>query len=247
MVDTTNQSNNLITDEILVGDYSLESNRMDLTPTVSVGAFMSYKISEGRNVFIIQPEINWTRYSMEYTFNELNQIINSVAGSTGYILADSTTYIHNFDGTTIMNSSRNIRNNIKTTIDYIEVPLLLKVQREFDTSNSSFIYIGPSVGFKIFDNTEVLNSLGDIFDSYSDLDTLTTYTSEKILSSIDEMNSIKFDAVFGFGWKCNEVFGIGLGKDFVTFDLRNIFNVNNLTSDKGLKFYSFNFLFGYHF
>jgi len=246
MIDTTNQSNNLITDEILVGDYLLESERINLKPTFSAGAFLSYKISEGRNVFMIQPEINWMRYSLEFNFNESAQI-NYYDGAISYELADSTIYVNNFDGLNIMSTSNNISNNIKTTIDFIEVPLLLKMQREFGDNNAGFIYVGPSFGFKILDNTKVLNDLKDIFDSYSDLDTLTTYTSEKILDSIDELNSMQFDAVFGFGWKFNEFFGIGLGEDFVTFDLRHIINVNNLTVNDKMRFYSFNFLLGYHF
>jgi len=247
MIDTTNQSNNLINDEILVGDYLLESERINLKPTMSAGAFLSYKISEGRNTFIIQPEINWMRYSLEFKFNDDYAQINNYFGETSYELADSTTYVHNFDGSNIMSTSNNIRNNVETTIDFIKVPLLIKLQREFGDSNAGFIYAGPSFGFKILDNTKILNDLKNIFDSYSDQDTLITYTSEKILNSIDEMNSMQFDAVFGFGWKFSKFFGANLGKDFVTFDLRHIINFNDLTVNDKLKFYSFNFLLGYHF
>ena len=247
MIDTTNQSNNLINDEILVGDYLLESERINLKPTMSAGAFLSYKISEGRNAFIIQPEINWMRYSLEFKFNEENALIYSYEGSNFYELADSTIYIHNYNGEEVMSTSQIVSNNIKTSVDFIKVPLLLKLQREFGNSNAGFIYAGPSFGFKILDNTKILNDLKNIFDSYSDQDTLTTYTSEKILNSIDEMNSMQFDAVFGFGWKFSKFFDVNLGKDFVTFDLRYIINLNNLTVNDKLKFYSFNFLLGYHF
>ena len=73
MLDTTNQSNNLINDKIIVGSYLNESTKFKSKPTVSAGAFLSYKISEGRNIFIFQPEINWMRYSLEFEFNNDSQ------------------------------------------------------------------------------------------------------------------------------------------------------------------------------
>ena len=238
MIDTTNKIN----DKILVGEYFQESTETVIKPTMSAGLFLSYKVSEGRNTFMIQPEINWMRYSLEFEFNE-NAQINYYFGSNIYELADSTIYVHNYNGEDIMSTSQNVPNSIKTSVDFIKIPLLFKVQREFSDSNAGFIYVGPSFGYKIYDKTKILNDLNDIFDSYSDLDTLTTYTSKRV----DEMNSMQFDAVFGFGWKFSEVFGIDLGKDYVTADLRHIININKLTENDKLQFYSFNFLLGYHF
>lgn len=239
MIDTTNQIN----DKILVGEYFQESTEIVMKPTMSAGLFLIYKISEGRNTFMIQPEINWMRYSLEFKFNEENALIYSYEGSNFYELADSTIYVHNYNGEDIMSTSQNVPNSIKTSVDFIKIPLLFKMQREFNDGDAGFIYVGPSFGIKIYDKTKILNDLDDIFNSYSDLDTLTTYTSKRV----DEMNLMQFDATFGFGWKFKEFFGIGLGKDYVTADLRHIININKLTGNDKLKFYSVNFLLGYHF
>ena len=249
MLDTTNQSNNLIKDKILVGSYLKESTKIKSYPTFSAGAFLCYRISEERNVFIFQPEINWMRYSLEFEFDNDSQNVY-FEGQKTYILADSTTYEHNYTGKNIMSLVNNVRNKVTASVDFIKIPLLLKVQREFGEGNAGFIYAGPSFGFKILNETKILNNLKDTFDSYSDQDSLTTYTSERILNSIDEINPLQFSAVFGFGWKFNKVFGVGLGKDYLTIDLRNELGLNylsNLSVNNKLKFYSFNLIAGYHF
>lgn len=259
VVDTTTQV--FINDKILVGNYSLSSSKQTLKPTLSFGAFLSYKISEGRNKFIIQPEINWVRYSYEFDFDvnynqELdcdvnNAIIIAYYGSTSYVLADTTEVIHNYNGEEVMYPSQfEITKNVETTFDYIKIPLLFKVQREFlegDFDFKGFVYAGPSFGFKFMDETKINNDLKEIFSTYDDQDSLTTYTSERIMNSVDDINTLLIDVEFGFGWKFNEVFGIGLGKDYLTVDLRNKLNLNEQTVNDVLKKYSFNLLFGYHF
>ena len=257
-IDTTSPDSTVISDEILIGEYLLTSDVIEIKPSFSFGVFLCYKLSEGRNSFIFQPEVHWTRNTYEFNFRDYVPLISSYNDSIQYQLYDETFYNHLFDGSTMMEYADNFRfNKVSTTVDYIKIPLLLKLQREFFTEdkinfvmNSGFLYVGPSFNLKIIDNTDLSDVLENYFDNYDDLDSLTSYSSSKVSSSVDKIKSLQFDLVFGIGWKFNNVLGIGVGKDSFSIELRtsiNLHNISNAKENYDLKFYSFGILLGYYF
>jgi hypothetical protein len=257
-IDTTSPDSTVISDEILIGEYLLTSDVMEIKPSFSFGVFLRYKLSEGRNSFIFQPEVHWTRNTYEFNFRDYVPLISSYNDSIQYQLYDETFYNHLFDGSTMMQNADIFSfKKVLTTVDYIKIPLLLKLQREFIkedkiniVTNEGFLYVGPSINIKIMDNTDLSDALENYFDNYDDLDSLTSYSSSKVSSSVDKIKTLQFDLVFGIGWKFNNVFGIGMGKDSYSIDIRNSINLHNVSDAKennDIKFYTFNILVGYHF
>jgi hypothetical protein len=257
-IDTTSPDSTVISDKILIGEYLLTSDVMEIKPSFSFGVFLRYKLSGGRNSFIFQPEVHWTRNTYEFKFGDYEPFINYYYGFIEYQLYDETFYYHLIDGSEVMENADDYRfRKISTTVDYIKIPLLLKLQREFFKEdkinivmNEGFLYVGPSISIKIMDNTDLSDALENYFDNYDDLDSLTSYSASKVSSSIDKIKTLQFDLVFGVGWKFTNVFGIGMGKDSFSIDLRNSINLHNISDAKenyDIKFYTFNILIGYHF
>ena len=265
IIDTTIVPNETISFNPIVGKYFLTSfgSKTNMDIDFLTGLYLTYQISKDRNSLNIQPEIYWNRISLEYSFEGQNQQTYSYSGEYEYMFSDSTEHTYSYNGETLINVLNNATpvGSVKSVINYIKIPILIKIQREFEikeVTNKGFLYFGPSFGLKIshtktyFDGSDDIEKYLKVYcnNTLYDVDSLTSCSYSKIINSIDEVKSLNFDFIFGIGWKFQNVFGVGLGKDSLILDLRNqigLTNISNTTLNDRIKFYSFFITFGYEF
>jgi hypothetical protein len=220
--DFTNVQNDTIFTDF--GYLKLKSNHRMLGLAQNAGMFFAFTLAKGTNEFILQPEVNWQRYNYSNRFEKILPVSDN--------------------NLTLAGEFRDSLNGfVRSTLDYVNVPILFKLQQyrqpEDDENNSivsSFGYIGPSVSF-LFNNKVVnVDGIKDldiqvrqfVDNSVTDADTTQYYTYSKPKNSVDKVLSVRYDVVFGFGWNLTNVFKLGCKKDDFVLDARFNLNLNEL-------------------
>ena len=217
----TDPSNNVIAyDE---GYMKVKSNQQKYGMSQAAGLFVTFPVAKGVHTLLFQPEINWQRYTYSYQFN------HRIPDTNSFLL--QAVYPYHVDG------------HIDATMDYINVPLLFKMQKddpedtkENQAITSMFGYIGPSVSYLINSKVSYQGDLKTLDssirnftqNSLTDADTLGYFTYAKLPFGVDKISKLKYDIVFGFGWNLKNVLKLNCQKDEWVIDTRFNLNINKL-------------------
>jgi hypothetical protein len=218
------------------GYVEIRSNRQKHGLSQNAGVFFSFPLTSAETTLLFQPELLWQRYSYSYWFKDRYLDTNNfMIGGSLWDKVNGYAY---------------------STIDYITVPMLFKMQQNNPpevAANHAIVsmygYFGPSVSFLI-DNKVTLQKDVKTFDnnvqtlvedSQNDADLTQYYTYDKTPSSAEELASMKYDLVFGFGWNLRDALKIGWGKDEWVLDFRFNLNINPIgdsVTNKNFKLYN---------
>jgi len=217
------------------GYLDINSNKAHNGISQNCGLYINSTLVKKTDSISLQSEILWQRYEYSYVFK------NEALQTDNYTLATA------FADT--------LKGSINQTIDYITVPVLLKLNQGLTSVyvdknyNGAYIYFGPSFSLLLknkateHDGIKALDDNVNAFvsDSYSDSNTDQVYASEKRTSASERIISQKVDFVFGLGVNLKDLFDMGVGKDEFFVDCRFDFGINPIgdaTTYKDIKLFS---------
>lgn len=201
----------------------------------NAGAYFSFRMIKKVDSVWLQSEVLWQRYGYSYDFR------NRAPYSNNPVLASA------FADT--------LRGSIDQTLDYITVPVLLKLKQELpsdapeSTYNGAYIYFGPSFSWLMENKSQSNRGIkaldnaidGFVSDSVIDADPNHMYSSIRTETASDKVLPRKIDYVIGLGFNLKNIFNMGIGKDEFTIDCR--FNagmqpIGNGSTQKEFRLYS---------
>ncbi|PKN73880.1 MAG: hypothetical protein CVU50_01470 [Candidatus Cloacimonetes bacterium HGW-Cloacimonetes-3] len=221
--------------ETSVGYLNLESDDADNGISHSFGAYFTSMLSKKQDSIWLQSELIWQRYNYTYKFQgRMLQTDNLMLANT---FADT------------------LNGKIKQTMDYITIPLLLKLKQDSHANvldghfDGAYIYFGPSLSVLVNNKSEKhrgVKALEDdiadfVADSYNDADATQAYASSRQESAGDKVLFHKTDLVFGMGFNIKNIFNMGIGKDEFNIDFRfntGMYPVGDASTNTEFKLYS---------
>jgi hypothetical protein len=205
-----------------LGYLTLNSLRSESGTAQSLGLYGSVHLVKETDSVRLQTELLWERFRYEYLFEGSALSTNSLLLATQF--ADT------------------LQGSIRKTVDYLSLPLLIRLQQELTEEQQggeyqgAYIYLGPSIGILVSNSSgsrggiKALESNIDSFvlASQTDADAGQSYVSERRESGSDQLLSYKTDLVMGLGFGLKDIFQLGLGKDSFVFDLRYTAGLHDL-------------------
>lgn len=217
------------------GYLDLNSNKARSGISQNCGLYFNTTLLKRVDSISMQAEVLWHRYEYSYNFKNKALTTNNIMLSTEF--ADT------------------LRGSINQTIDYITVPVLIKLNQGLESDypdknyNGAYVYFGPSFSIKLDNKTtehKGIKALDDnvdafILKSYNDANETQVLASNKRTSASEKVISQKIDFVFGMGFKLKDLFEMGFGKDEFFIDCRFDFGINPIGDAynyKDIKLYS---------
>lgn len=218
-----------------LGYLKLSSERSRYGVSNSGGLYLNTMLIKNIDSIWLQSELLWQRYKYAYNFQGNCLSTNSLLLSTQF--ADT------------------LNGSINQTLDYITVPVLIKLKQGLSEDNKddhyqgAFIYFGPSFSMLLSNNStkhrgiEALDDdIAEFVDiSYHDSNSAQVYSSKKYSSASDEVLTYKASYIVGFGFNLKDIFNFGFGKDEFVIDCRfdiGAHPIGNATNSKNFKLYS---------
>ena len=218
-----------------LGYLDLDSDKAKSGISQNFGAYISTMLTKKTDSVWLQSELLVQRYNFSYQFK-------------GKTLNTNSLILHTAFGDTLNGS-------IKQTLDYITVPVLIKLKQEISADatgahyGGAYIYFGPSVSMLINNQTDKFKGIKALDDdvaefvamSYSDSNPSQAYVSTQKESASDKVLMHKTDFVFGLGFCLNDIFNMGVGKDEFVIDCRfdtGLFPIGDAATKTKFKLYS---------
>lgn len=179
------------------------------------GAYCSVPLFRNHDSVSLQTELLWHRYAVSHEFKDAALNTNQIVLATA------------FEDT--------LRGRIDKTLDYVTVPILIRMNQELPPEKldrsyqGAFVYFGPS--FSVLLNNDTAYQKGvkaleqKLEDEYNDG---VVYTYRKVESGTDKLSALKADIVIGAGFAVKDIFKMGLCKDEFVFDVRFTASLNDL-------------------
>mgnify|MGYP000861576780 CR=1 FL=1 len=223
------------------GYLALDSRKASSGFSQSFGPYLETQVAKKVDSVWLLSELQWHRYNYSYVFS-------GSALSTDNLLL-STTFADTLEG------------QIDQTVDYITIPLLIKLKQESIASATSehydgaYIYFGPSFSVLLSNKSsrqKGINALDAniadfVANSYTDADPTKVYSSSKTESASDKLLPHKIDFVVGAGFNLKNIFNLGIGKDEFFLDFRantGLYSLGDAPTRTEFRLYSLLFSLG---
>jgi hypothetical protein len=237
--DTVYDLNYKLTGDDATTNLSIMSDKNTAGFAQNAGLFFTIPLVSDKNMLLLQPEILWQSYSYFYKYEDMVPTSSDPAVNTAF--------------------SNSQTGSVKACMDYVTVPVLLKLQQNYmDEGDENhaivnmFGYAGPSVSYLISNYTTLKDDIKDMKEQLADyVGNSDVYNSYSMVESgPDQQVDLKYDLVLGFGWNFKNVLKAGFGKDEWVLDVRADINLNSLgDNDTGndFKLYGVTLNIGYKF
>lgn len=233
-IDNANVSSHL-------GYLNMDSRKAANGFSQSLGPYAEIQVAKKLDSVWLLTELQWHRYNYSYVFS-------GDAFNTDNLLLASA-FADTLEG------------SIDQTLDYLTLPLLVKLKQESIASANSehydgaYIYFGPALSVLINNHSSSRKGIkaldANVADfvsaSYTDSDPSAVYASSKSKSASDKVLAHKIDFVLGAGFNLKNLFNFGIGKDEIFLDFRantGLYPIGNADSRTDFRVYSLLFTLG---
>jgi len=215
----------------------LEAESQSATPAYAQGAgfYFMKRISKGKDSLWLQPELLWQRYGLRHEYDQAALDSDNLAVLAGFAPT--------LDG------------RIDHTVDFISVPLLVKLRQEIpedrrdEQFQGAYIYFGPAYSYLLQQTRKSKSGVKQLDEDISAYVAANPgYSYETIESGMDKLVTHQFSTVIGTGFQIKDVFRLGLYKDTFSIDLRadmSMFTIGDAGQSKDFRLYSAMLSLGY--
>ncbi len=199
------------------------------------GLYFMKRISKGVDSIWLQPELLWKRHSYGYDFD--NSLID----------LDNPAIAASFPS--------QIQGSIDHTVDYLSIPLLIKMRQDIpedrhnDQFQGAYIYFGPAYSALLNHKQSTSEGAADLANEvYNYLTANPGMDFEQFENASDTLVSHSLDVVVGMGFQLQDVFKVGLRKDTFSFDIRgdmSVFTSGDSEQRNNFRLYSVMLSLGY--
>ena len=205
-----------------LGYLTLNSRKIESGSAQNLGLFGSINLVKKTDSVGLQAELLWERFRYEHIFEGRMLSTNNILLATEF--ADT------------------LEGSIQRTVDYVTLPILLRLQQELTEEQKggqyqgAYVYLGPSFGITLSNATSSKGGIKAletdidefVLASQTDADVANSYVSKRRKSGSDKLLAYKTDLVMGLGFGLKDIFQLGLGKDGFVFDLRYTAGLHDL-------------------
>lgn len=224
-----------------LGYLDVDSRKAAAGLSQSFGTYLEFLVAKKMDSVWLLSELQWQRYNFTYEFTGSPLSTNSLILSSAF--ADT------------------LEGSIVQTLDYLTIPVLIKLKQESMVNTNTehydgaYVYFGPSFSILLnnqsgsFKGIKALQSDVDSFvsDSYTDSNPAEVYAGSRRESAGDKVLYHKVDFVFGMGFNLKNIFNMGICKDEFSLDIRanaGLYPIGNATTKTEFKLYSVLFSLG---